>query len=182
MQKSKRINLHHQNIKLEIWDTAGQERFRTLTSSYIRGAHGIIVVYDTTDNETFKHVKTWLDEIDRYASENVNKLLVGNKSDLTPKRQVDTSVAKAFAEELNIPFLETSAKNATNNDYAFESIAAAIEMIPPVLVASDTSAGTRRKKCACERSPTLHPWGGTGDPAPPAPDVLSTSRAEPGIG
>lgn len=56
--------------------------------SYYRGAHGIIVVYDVTDAETFEHVKTWLHEIDRYASENVNKLLVGNKSDLTSKRQV----------------------------------------------------------------------------------------------
>ena len=58
------------------WDTAGQERFRTITSSYYRGAHGIIVVYDVTDPESFNNVKTWLHEIDRYANENVNKLLV----------------------------------------------------------------------------------------------------------
>ena len=51
----------------QIWDTAGQERFRTITSSYYRGAHGIIVVYDTTDSETFEHVKTWLHEIERCA-------------------------------------------------------------------------------------------------------------------
>merc|ERR1712166_969056 len=106
-------------IKLQIWDTAGQERFRTITSSYYRGAHGIIVVYDTTDSETFEHVKTWLHEIERYASENVNKLLVGNKSDLTTKRQVETEAAKEFAESANIPFLETSAKNATNVEDAF---------------------------------------------------------------
>jgi len=58
------------------WDTAGQERFRTITSSYYRGAHGIIVVYDVTDQESFNNVKQWLNEIDRYANENVNKLLV----------------------------------------------------------------------------------------------------------
>ena len=87
-QKIRTIQLDGKTIKLQIWDTAGQERFRTITSSYYRGAHGIIVVYDTTDAETFEHVKTWLHEIDRYASENVNKLLVGNKSDLTTKRQV----------------------------------------------------------------------------------------------
>ena len=76
------------------WDTAGQERFRTITSSYYRGAHGIIIVYDITDRESFENVKTWLNEIDRYACENVNKLLVGNKSDLDSKRQVEFAEAK----------------------------------------------------------------------------------------
>jgi Ras-related protein Rab-1A len=47
------------------WDTAGQERFRTITSSYYRGAHGIIVVYDVTDQESFNNVKQWLHEINR---------------------------------------------------------------------------------------------------------------------
>ena len=98
--KIRTIQLEGKTIKLQIWDTAGQERFRTITSSYYRGAHGIIVVYDTTDSETFEHVKTWLHEIDRYASENVNKLLVGNKSDLTSKRQVDTDAAKEFAGQV----------------------------------------------------------------------------------
>jgi Ras-related protein Rab-1A len=126
-QKIRTIQLDGKTIKLQIWDTAGQERFRTITSSYYRGAHGIIVVYDTTDSETFEHVKTWLHEIDRYASENVNKLLVGNKSDLTTKRQVDTDAAKEFAGQVNIPFLETSAKNATNVEDAFMTMAGEIK-------------------------------------------------------
>lgn len=96
------------------WDTAGQERFRTITSSYYRGAHGIIIVYDITDRESFDNVKQWLNEIDRYACENVNKLLVGNKCDMESKRQVEYEEAKAFADERGIPFLETSAKDATN--------------------------------------------------------------------
>ncbi len=126
-QKIRTIQLDGKTIKLQIWDTADQERFRTITSSYYRGAHGIIVVYDTTDSETFEHVKTWLHEIDRYASENVNKLLVGNKSDLTTKRQVDTETAKEFAGSLTIPFLETSAKNATNVEDAFMTMAGEIK-------------------------------------------------------
>ena len=84
-------------INVEQWDTAGQERFRTITSSYYRGAHGICVVYDVTDMDSFNNVKQWLQEIDRYATEGVNKLLVGNKSDMTDKRAVEYTVAKVQA-------------------------------------------------------------------------------------
>ena len=66
--KIRTIQLDGKTIKLQIWDTAGQERFRTITSSYYRGAHGIIVVYDTTEMESFNNVKQWLHEIDRYAT------------------------------------------------------------------------------------------------------------------
>jgi len=110
-------------IKLQIWDTAGQERFRTITSSYYRGAHGIIVVYDVTDQESFNNVKQWLNEIERYACEKVNKLLVGNKCDLVSKKAVSYEVAKGFADKLDIPFLETSAKAATNVEKAFLTMA-----------------------------------------------------------
>ena len=126
-QKIRTIQLDGKTIKLQIWDTAGQERFRTITSSYYRGAHGIIVVYDTTEMESFNNVKQWLHEIDRYATEGVNKLLVGNKSDLVAKRQVDRQAAKDLADSLAIPFLETSAKSATNVEQAFMTMASEIK-------------------------------------------------------
>ena len=112
---------------MQIWDTAGQERFRTITSSYYRGAHGIIVVYDVTDQESFNNVKQWLQEIDKLACENVSQLLVGNKCDLTNKKVVDYTSAKEYADQLGIPFLETSAKNATNVEQAFMTMAADIK-------------------------------------------------------
>merc|ERR1711939_987191 len=106
--KIRTIEIDGKVIKLQIWDTAGQERFRTITSSYYRGAHGIIVVYDVTDSESFDAVSRWLSEIERFAGTDVNKLLVGNKSDLTPKRVVALADAEAFAKGASIPFFETS--------------------------------------------------------------------------
>jgi len=129
-------------IKLQIWDTAGQERFRTITSSYYRGAHGIIVVYDVTDQESFNNVKQWLNEIERYACEKVNKLLVGNKCDLVSKKAVSYEVAKAFADKLDIPFLETSAKAATNVEKAFLTMADEIKNN----ITTNTVTATHQKK------------------------------------
>ncbi|XVF79748.1 hypothetical protein PTKIN_Ptkin15bG0014500 [Pterospermum kingtungense] len=121
------IESYISTIGVDFWDTAGQERFRTITSSYYRGAHGIIIVYDVTDQESFNNVKQWLSEIDRYASDNVNKLLVGNKCDLTANKVVSYEAGKALADEVGIPFLETSAKNSTNVEQAFMAMAASIK-------------------------------------------------------
>jgi len=142
--KIRTIELDGKTIKLQIWDTAGQERFRTITSSYYRGAHGIIVVYDVTDQESFNNVKQWLQEIDRYACENVNKLLVGNKCDLTNKKVVDYTSAKEYADQLGIPFLETSAKNATNVEQAFMTMAAEIKnRVGPPAAAQQGATGVK---------------------------------------
>ncbi|XP_063060350.1 ras-related protein ORAB-1 [Engraulis encrasicolus] len=125
--KIRTIEMDGKTVKLQIWDTAGQERFRTITSSYYRGAHGIIIVYDVTDQESFNNVKQWLEEIDRYACENVSKLLVGNKVDLANRKVVDFSTAKEFAASINIQILETSAKNASNVEKAFLTMASEIQ-------------------------------------------------------
>ncbi len=116
------MKVEKNTVKLQIWDTAGQERFRTITSAYYRGADGIIMVYDVTNQESFNHVADWLTEVNRYASEGTCKLLVGNKSD-RPDRAVSAEEAREYAEKLNIPFLETSAKNADNVEKAFLTMA-----------------------------------------------------------
>ncbi|KAI0713680.1 ras-domain-containing protein [Earliella scabrosa] len=125
--KIRTIELEGKTVKLQIWDTAGQERFRTIAAAYYRGAHGIIMVYDVTDEETFKNVKGWMQEIERYASEDVKKLIIGNKSDLVERKVVEYSAAKEFADALSIPFIETSAKESTNVEEAFTMMAKVIK-------------------------------------------------------
>ncbi|KAI3870794.1 hypothetical protein C5167_013419 [Papaver somniferum] len=144
--KIRTVELDGKTVKLQIWDTAGQERFRTITSSYYRGAHGIIIVYDVTDMESFNNVKQWLNEIDRYANDSVCKLLVGNKSDLVDKKVVDTETAKAFADSLGIPFLETSAKEGSNVEQAFLTMAAEIKKKMGNQPTSDNKGSTVQMK------------------------------------
>eukprot|EP01120_Amphizonella_sp_Union-15-10_P008250 TRINITY_DN2928_c0_g1_i1.p1 TRINITY_DN2928_c0_g1~~TRINITY_DN2928_c0_g1_i1.p1 ORF type:complete len:201 (-),score=43.95 TRINITY_DN2928_c0_g1_i1:111-713(-) len=121
--KTKVVNVGKSTINLEIWDTAGQERFRTITSSFYRGADGILVVFDLTNQDSFDNIRGWLKDINKYAAEDVNRVLVGNKQDETSKRSVTTSEAKAFAEETDMPYVETSAKTGSNVDTAFLKLA-----------------------------------------------------------
>jgi small GTP-binding protein len=74
-------------VKLQLWDTAGQERFRTVTSTYYRGAQGIVVVFDVTERRSFETVRAWVDDVDKWASGGTVKILVGNKTDLHERRQ-----------------------------------------------------------------------------------------------
>jgi len=110
--------------KLQIWDTAGQERFRTITSSYYRGANAIVIVYDVTNSESYQNVKQWHSEIQRHGSKDVVTLLVGNKSDLASKRIVNIEAGKELAGELGVNFLETSAKESLNVAKTFETMTA----------------------------------------------------------
>lgn len=140
--KIRTVDIDGKNIKLQIWDTAGQERFRTITSSYYRGSHGIIVVYDVTDMDSFNNVKQWFQEIDRFATEGVVKLLVGNKCDAVDKKVVDYNVAKEFADSMGVQFLETSAKDSTNVEQAFLAMARQIkDHMPSGGAGTDDKAG-----------------------------------------
>lgn len=120
--KTKNLTIDGKAIQLQVWDTAGQERFRTITSSFYRGAHGIIVVYDISDQATFNNVKLWMQEIQRYASAGVCRMLVGNKVDLSDRRVVEYNTAKEYADGLSIPFSETSSKTGQEVDKVFEKV------------------------------------------------------------
>ncbi|KAB1994515.1 hypothetical protein ES319_D13G104200v1 [Gossypium barbadense] len=106
--KIRTIELDGKRIKLQIWDTAGQERFRTITTAYYRGAMGILLVYDVTDESSFNNIRNWIRNIEQHASDNVNKVLVGNKADMDEsKRAIPTSKGQALADEYGIKFFET---------------------------------------------------------------------------
>ncbi|KAH9971236.1 rab-type small GTP-binding protein [Lactifluus volemus] len=121
--KIRTIELDGKRIKLQIWDTAGQERFRTITTAYYRGAMGILLVYDVTDDRSFNNIRTWHANIEQHASEGVNKILIGNKSDWTDKRAVAEEQGRELAEELGIKFIETSAKVNEGVEEAFFTLA-----------------------------------------------------------
>jgi len=121
--KIRTIDLEGKRIKLQIWDTAGQERFRTITTAYYRGAMGILLVYDVTDDKSFANIRNWIRNIEQHATESVNKMLIGNKCDMVEKKVVDSARGKALADEYGIKFLETSAKNSINVEEAFISLA-----------------------------------------------------------
>eukprot|EP01097_Dermamoeba_algensis_P006748 TRINITY_DN420_c0_g1_i7.p1 TRINITY_DN420_c0_g1~~TRINITY_DN420_c0_g1_i7.p1 ORF type:complete len:242 (-),score=32.40 TRINITY_DN420_c0_g1_i7:167-892(-) len=146
--KIRTIELDGKKIKLQIWDTAGQERFRTITTAYYRGAMGILLVYDVTDEKSFGNIRNWIRNIEQHATSDVNKILIGNKCDMVDKKVfstlillkcltclseflcflsfpqvVDTERGQALANEFGIKFLETSAKNNINVEEAFFTLA-----------------------------------------------------------
>ncbi|KAH9325426.1 hypothetical protein KI387_005604, partial [Taxus chinensis] len=121
--KIRTVELDGKRIKLQIWDTAGQERFRTITTAYYRGAMGIILVYDVTDESSFNNIRNWIRNIEQHASESVNKILVGNKADMDEsKRAVPTARGQALANEFGMKFFETSAKTNFNVEEVFFNI------------------------------------------------------------
>jgi Ras-related protein Rab-1A len=115
------VNIGDKIAKLQIWDTAGQERFRTITTNYYRGAHGIILVYDVTNRESFDNIVNWMDNIERY-SKNPRLILIGNKTDLPNKRVVSYEEALDYSNSLGLSFLETSAKNNLNIEDIFTKL------------------------------------------------------------
>uniref|UniRef100_A0A3P9PQF4 small monomeric GTPase n=1 Tax=Poecilia reticulata TaxID=8081 RepID=A0A3P9PQF4_POERE len=121
--KIKTVELQGKKIKLQIWDTAGQERFHTITTSYYRGAMGIMLVYDITNAKSFENISKWLRNIDEHANEDVERMLLGNKCDMEDKRVVPKAKGEQIAREHGIRFFETSAKANINIEKAFLTLA-----------------------------------------------------------
>ena len=120
--KIKTFDIDEKKIKMQIWDTAGQERFKNIIASYYRGAHGILLIFDVTDKDSFKNLSNWLIEIEKNASKNVLKVLIGNKTDLEEKRVITYNQGKEFADTYGLKYIETSAKKNLNVNEAFETL------------------------------------------------------------
>ncbi|AMD22319.1 HGL021Wp [Eremothecium sinecaudum] len=123
--KIKTVEINGKKIKLQLWDTAGQERFRTITTAYYRGAMGIILVYDVTDEVSFENTRQWFSTLS-YANEEAIILLVGNKKDMD-KRTVTYEQGQELAKELGVPFIEASAKEDENVSDIFFTLAKLIQ-------------------------------------------------------
>jgi len=110
-------------IKMQMWDTAGQERFNSITKSFYRGAHVLVLVYDDTNRDSFRHTTKWLSGCLDVTGPQLPKCLIGNKADLSRIRQVDTEEGQSFADKHGMFFAETSAKEDTNVSSVFEEMA-----------------------------------------------------------
>ncbi|KAM6968499.1 ras-related protein Rab-15-like [Tautogolabrus adspersus] len=117
--KMKTLEIDGVKVRVQIWDTAGQERYKTITKQYYRRAQGIVFVYDITNRLSFQHLAMWAGDVDEFAPEKVQRILVGNKSDDEPSRQVSKEQGSKLAENYGMDFFETSASTSTNIMEAF---------------------------------------------------------------
>jgi small GTP-binding protein len=119
---SKTIKMGTKTIKAQVWDTAGQERFRALAKNYYRGSTGVMLVYDTTNFESFRNLERWLQEVKDNAEKGYVGLLIGNKCDLIDQRAVKKEEALSFAQSNGLIFMESSARKDMNIKEAFDKI------------------------------------------------------------
>mmetsp|Transcript_24733 Transcript_24733/g.39743 ORF Transcript_24733/g.39743 Transcript_24733/m.39743 type:complete len:193 (+) Transcript_24733:101-679(+) len=136
--------------KVRVWDTAGQEQFRTITRNYYRGAQGVLLVYDITNKDSFKHVAKWIKDVENYAEPGVSVVLLGNKCDLEDKRQVTRSEGQAIAQEYEVEFFETSALSGSSVEESFGSLVEKIVAKAPRSSNSGVDLNQKKKSGCCK--------------------------------
>ena len=119
---TKNIIINNKRIKIQIWDTAGQERYRSITSAYYKGAKGALIVYDITRKNTFDNIDKWITDLKLNGDKNICIIILGNKSDLIDKREINKNDGIKKAEMYKTAFLETSALNGDNISKAFDEL------------------------------------------------------------
>ena len=122
---TKTIDVNGKTVKLQIWDTAGTEKYRSITSSYYRGSHCALIVFDLTSKESFESLPTWIENYYKNCNQEFDKnvIMIGNKNDLSEKRDVTQEKINDFIKLNNLVYFETSAKTGENVDESFQYIA-----------------------------------------------------------
>ena len=145
------VKENDETITLEIWDTAGDEHYSSAITYFFKDAQAAVIVYDITSQETFEHLDSWKDKIHQNANENIPIIIVGNKTDLDPKRFVSTKQGSSYASRINAHhFIETSAKTGENITELFKSIAS-VKLISDIskkrITPLDPDEHTQKEKC-----------------------------------
>uniref|UniRef100_A0AAY4ASH7 Ras-related protein Rab-13 n=1 Tax=Denticeps clupeoides TaxID=299321 RepID=A0AAY4ASH7_9TELE len=143
--KVKTIDVDGKKVKLQIWDTAGQERFKTITTAYYRGAMGIILVYDITDEKSFENIQNWMKSIKENASAGVSRMLLGNKCDIETKRKVPKEVGVKVRKGIHY---DVFAKSSICVEEVRKSLSAGITLNPTAREEKLTPTDKKSSKCA----------------------------------
>ncbi|CAD7971864.1 unnamed protein product [Amoebophrya sp. A25] len=146
--RTKHLQMKGKTVKMAVWDTAGQERFRTMTSSYYRGAQGVILAYDVTSEESFRNLPKWINEVREHSThDKARLLLVGNKVDLADgARAVKLEEVQEFADQNGfVAYIETSARTSLQVEKAFADLALCILEEPDLVDGTAPSTGGRSK-------------------------------------
>jgi small GTP-binding protein len=116
------VRYEDRDVKFAVWDTAGQEFYHSLTPMYYRNAKAAVVVFDLTSTASFRGAEAWVQEL-QSSVEGVVIVLCGNKSDLQDRRAVAPDEAMGLAQQLELPYVETSATAGTGLDDLFQIVA-----------------------------------------------------------
>ena len=121
-QTKKKVQIDNQDIHLLLYDTSGQEKFRSLIPMYTRDANIILLVYDVTSKDSFLHLSDWLRDLTNVEKEEVIFAVVGNKTDLDDRREVNSNEGENYAKEHDFIFKEVSAKTGDGINELFDVI------------------------------------------------------------
>lgn len=157
--KFKNVEIAGKVLKLQIWDTAGQERYRNITGSYYRGALGIALVYDVTNDQSFRSLDRWVKDIEANSSSESAPIVVmiGNKTDAVSQRVVKFEDAKSLADSQGMVYIETSAKTSDNVTTVFENLVQQIytkKILVPSQPPKYKKEPEEKKKRSCSRGCT----------------------------
>lgn len=148
--REREVVIDDEKIKLQLWDTAGQERFRkSMVPHYYRNVHAVVFVYDVTKTASFRNLTSWIEECDenRMSSDDIARILVGNKCDCKDRKAVSTSMAQKFADMYQMPLFETSAKDDAEVDHIeaiFMTLAHKLKSSRPLMPRSMSHTGSRK--------------------------------------